>query len=231
MADFKILFGGAWYRELGEYLDSPDFLTIGKTIAHLRKQGREIIPFKGSDLLFKAFRTTPYDKVKVIILGQDVYHTIADDIPVYDGLAFSNSNSIKPQPSLANILKEVEDDIYDGLSINRVTDFSLYSWAEQGVLLINVAHTVEVGKPGSHLKLWEPFTDEVIRVLQKKNDLIWILWGNYARSYKSKITSKNHYIIEGVHPSPLAGGKFFGGKYFSECNRELEARNKTKIIW
>ena len=112
-----------------------------------------------------------------------------------------------------------------------MADYSLYSWAEQGVLLINVAHTVEVSHPGSHLELWKLFTDTVIERLQRKKDIIWILWGNFAKGYKEKITSKNHYIIEGVHPSPLAGGGFFGGKYFSRCNEELIARNKTPIIW
>ena len=230
--DFRVLFGDSWYNELGEYLNSPQFLSIGRKIASLRREGKKIIPFKDSNLLFKAFRVTPYDKVKVVILGQDVYHTLdADGFPVYDGLAFSNSTSFKAQPSLKNILKEVEDDVYNGCNPERIADYSLYGWAEQGVLLINVAHTVEVSHPGSHLELWKPFTDTVIERLQRKKDIIWILWGNFAKGYKEKIISKNHYIIEGVHPSPLAGGGFFGGKYFSRCNEELIARNKTPITW
>lgn len=226
------LFGESWSKELGEYLNSPQFLSIGLEVARQRKEGKAIIPIKGSPLLFRAFKETPYDKVSVIILGQDVYHTLnADGTQVYDGLAFSNTNSFRPQPSLRNILREVEDDIYNGCNPDRMSNFSLYDWAKQGVLLINVAHTVIAGNPGSHLKLWEPFTDKIIETLQKKNDLIWILWGNNAKSYTSKITNPTHFIIDGIHPSPLAGGGFFGGKYFSRCNEELRARNKTEIIW
>lgn len=229
--DFKYLFGDSWYEELEEYLNSSDFLNIGRTIAELRLQGKQIIPVKGSTLLFKAFRVTPFNKVKAVILGMDVYHTMDNGIPVYDGLAFSNSLSFKPQPSLRNILKEVEDDVYNGCNPDRLADYSLYDWAEQGVLLINVAHTVEVGKPGSHLKLWQPFTKKILNTLQKKRDLIWILWGNSAKEYKQYITNKSHFIIEGVHPSPLAGGKFFGGKYFSRCNEQLKALGKEEIAW
>lgn len=227
--DFRYLFGVSWFKELEEYLNSSDFLFIGKTVAE-RRLTSQVVPTKGSPLLFKAFRTTPFDKVRVIILGMDVYHTMDNGIPVYDGLAFSNSLSFKPQPSLRNILKEVEDDIYDGCNPDRLSNYSLYSWAEQGVLLINVAHTVEVGKPGSHIKLWEPFTDKIIELLNTKKDLIWILWGNFAREYKIEI-NKQHYIIEGVHPSPLAGGKFFGGKYFSKCNDQLKGLGKEPIVW
>ena len=230
--NFKEMFGESWSKELEEYLNSSDFLDIGMTIARQRLAGKVIIPYKGSDLLFKAFRTTPYDKVKVIILGQDIYHSInSDGVPVYDGLAFSNSTSFKPQPSLRNILKEVEADVYNGCNPDRLANYSLYEWAEQGVLLINVAHTVEAGKPGSHMELWKPFTEFVIHKLQNKKDLIWILWGNFAKSYKQYITAKSHFIIEGIHPSPLAGGGFFGGKYFSRCNEQLEALGKEKIIW
>ena len=229
--DFRYLFGESWFEKLGEYLCSPDFINIGKHIAQLRSNGCKIVPTKGSDLLFKAFRTTPYDKVKIIVIGQDPYHTVENNLPVYDGLAFSNSLSFKPQPSLRNILKEVENDVYDGCNPDRMADYSLYSWAEQGVLLINTAHTVEVGKPGSHLKLWEPFTLKIIEILQEKRDLIWILWGNHAKNYKEFITAKSHLVIEGVHPSPLAGGKFFGGKYFSRCNEQLKGLGKETIVW
>jgi uracil-DNA glycosylase len=229
--NFEFLFGISWYKELEEFINSSSFLTIGKAIAELRSKGHNIVPKQGSDLLFKAFRTTPYDKVSCVVLGMDPYHTVDNGIPVYDGLAFSNSLSFKPQPSLRNILKEVETDMYDGCNPDRMADYSLYSWAEQGVLLINTAHTVEVGKPGSHIKIWEPFTNCIINTLQNKKDLVWILWGNNARAYKQQITAKSHFVIEGIHPSPLAGGGFFGGRYFSRCNEQLKAVGKKEIIW
>lgn len=160
------------------------------------------------------------------------YHTRnADGTFVYDGLAFSNSNSFKAQPSLKNILKEVENDIYDGCNPDRLANYSLYGWAAQGVLLINSAHTVEVGNPGGHIEIWRGFTKKVIETINDKDDIVWMLWGNFAKDFKVYITNSTHYILEGAHPSPLAGGKFFGGKYFSRCNEFLKSCGKEEIIW
>ena len=228
--NYKEVFGEEWYKELGDFIESPGFLKIGQQIAALRRQGKVIIPDKGSDLLFKVFRTVPFNKVKVIILGQDVYSNPPE---AYDGLAFSNSEHLlRPQPSLRNILEEIEEDIYNGLNIHRATDISLYPLAEQGVFLINTALTVERNKPESHLAIWKPFTEQVIQALQKRNDLIWMLWGSKAQSYSNLITNSSHYIIKTGHPSSLnTTNPFKGCRCFSECNRELEARNLTSIIW
>jgi uracil-DNA glycosylase len=199
-------------------------------INSLRKEGVEIIPSKGTPLFFKAFKITPYSKVKVVVLGQDPYH---NPVEAYDGLAFSNSTIQNPQPSLVNILDEVEKDVYNGLWLNK--DASLYPWAEQGVLLINTAHTVEKNKPASHLTLWLDFTKFVVKELNKKNNVIWLLWGRQAQNYGVLITNPTHYILKSSHPSPLGYDKtdmpFKGCKHFSKVNEQLGIRNIKQINW
>lgn len=227
-------FGESWYKELEEFVNSSNFTKIGQQIAQLRKQGKQIIPEQGSNLLFKAFRSTPYNKVKVVILGLSPYDTVG----AFDGLAFSNSGLLKPQSSLKNILDEVENDIYNGLNIDRVTDLSLYNWAEQGVLLINTALTVEVGNLESHLNIWKPFTEFVISNLQNKNDIIWLLLGTKAHEYEKIIDNKSHLILKTSHPSFYSANvsyknipAFIGSRVFSKINEQLIATNKSEIIW
>lgn len=221
-----------WYEKLQHYLESLEFERIALQIAEDRKK-KYILPPKGSELFLKVFRTVPYDDVKVVILGQDLYSNPSE---AFDGLAFSNSTLDKPQPSLVNILEEVENDVYDGFNLERIADYSLYNWAEQGVFLCNAAHTVIRGEPASHMHYWRNFTIEVVKALNKKDNIVWLMWGKFARSFKEYITNPTHKIIETSHPSPLSNRQeipiaFTGSHCFSKCNEYLKELNKELIIW
>ena len=227
------LFGEEWFHALGELLfNSFYWREIGSKIAKERKM-YTIYPEKGSDTLFKAFRTTPLSKVKVIILGQDPYHDGS-----YDGFAFSNSDSSKPlSPSLRNILKEVESDVYDGFQLDQ--DPNLQRWAEQGVLLINTAHTVRKGDPGSHIHYWKDFTSRVLYLLLNQDrPIVWILWGKKAQNaiegepWSELPAKEKHLFLVSPHPSPFsANSGFFGSKPFSKTNEFLEANGESRILW
>ena len=174
--------------------------------------------------IFNALRYTDYDDVKVVILGQDPYH----EYHQAHGLSFSVLVEKRPS-SLNNIFKELNND----LGIIR-TNNNLSDWAKQGVLLLNSILTVEEGKPLSHKNIgWEYFTDNIIKCLNERQDpVIFILWGNYARSKKSLITNSRHKIIESVHPSGLSANRgFFGSKPFSKTNNYLKEMGKKEIIW
>lgn len=176
--------------------------------------------------IFKAFMETSYDNVKVVILGQDPYHGENEA----EGLSFSVKVGIQKPPSLVNILNELKEDL--GCKIPN--HGSLVSWAKQGVLLLNATLTVVKDTPKSHSnKGWETFTDEVIKIVNKKNTpVVFILWGSDARNKKSLITNKIHYIIESPHPSPLSAYRgFFGSKPFSKANNFLEKNNIKPIEW
>ena len=218
-------FSKDWYTRLKSYLESDHFTQIGWRIANERET-KTIFPEKGSELLFKVFRETPFSKVKVVIMGQDPYHDGS-----FDGLSFSNrDDKITPSPSLRNILKEVERDVYNKFNINQ--SFSLYRWATQGVLLINTAHTVVRSYPGSHLKYWEKFTSKVIDSLNSKSNIIWLLWGNNAHKYEQYINNNTHIIIKSGHPSPLnTTHPFVGSGCFSKCNKELIKKDLVPIKW
>ena len=174
--------------------------------------------------IYNAFTLTPYDKIKVVIIGQDPYH---DDDQAH-GLAFSVLNN-KPPKSLQNIFKELEAD----MNIKR-TNANLEDWARQGVFLINATLTVEKHKANSHKNIgWNIFTDNVIKEIEKNdNVIIYILLGNFAQSKKNLITNKNHYVIETSHPSFFSCNKgFLGSKIFSRTNKILESNNMNPIIW
>lgn len=224
---FYSLFEQEWYESLKELLESDYWKFIGQAIARDRKL-YTIYPEKGSDLLFKAFRTTPISQVKVVILGQDPYHDGS-----YDGFAFSNKDDgQRISPSLQNILKEVEDDVYNGFQLDQ--NPSLERWAKQGVLLINTAHTVRKGQPGSHLDYWKTFTKWVLMLLQEQDrPIVWILWGKKAEN-AAKTIKKNekHLYITSPHPSPYsASSGFFGSKPFSKTNKYLETNGIKHITW
>lgn len=173
--------------------------------------------------IFNALRYTDYDEVKVVILGQDPYHGVGEAM----GLSFSVPNDIKRPPSLINILKELEND----LGVKKETN-DLTGWAKQGVLLLNSIMSVEKDKPLSHKgKGWEEFTDNIIKKLnERKEKMIFVLWGSYARSKKEFIT--NHPTIESVHPSPLSANRgFMGSKPFSKINQFLINNNYKPIDW
>ena len=228
---FSRYFEEGWYNKLKHYVESTEFKLIGSNIAQERKK-YIILPPQGSELFLKVFRITSYDEVKVVILGQDLYHGDGQ----FDGLAFSNSTLDSPQPSLANILEEVENDIYDGFNLERISNFSLYNWAEQGVFLVNAAHTVIKGRPASHMRFWKGFTKEVVKALNDKENLVWLLWGRFAQDYAKYITNDNHKIIMASHPSPLGHLKdapipFSGSKCFSKCNEYLKDKGLKEIKW
>jgi len=225
---FLDLLGKEWFELIEEYLDTKDFSNL---ILELSKERKlyTVYPEQGSDLLFKAFRTTPFSKVKVVILGQDPYHDGS-----YDGFAFSNTRRIRLSPSLQNILKEVESDVYDGFKLSQ--DSELERWAKQGVLLINTAHTVRKGEPGSHIHLWNMFTGRMLHQLTNNNKpLVWMLWGSKAKraahaEYLSKY--KTNHVLTAAHPSPFsASNGFFGCKHFTKCNEFLVENNIEPIKW
>lgn len=175
--------------------------------------------------IFNALRYTDYNEVKVVILGQDPYHGEGEA----HGLSFSVLDGVKRPPSLNNIFKE----LYDDLKVKSETN-NLTKWATQGVLLLNSIMSVEKDKPLSHKNVgWEIFTDNIIKLINdKKEPVVFILWGSYARSKKELITNKKHYIIESAHPSPLSANRgFFKSKPFSKTNEFLEKNNIEKIDW
>ena len=184
---------------------------------------KTVYPLKEN--IFKALEYTDYNDIKVVILGQDPYHGEGEA----QGLSFSIPNDIRITPSLRNIFKELKND----LNIER-TNTNLTDWAKQGILLLNAILTVCKDTPLSHKdKGWETFTDEIIKKINEREDpVIFILWGNYARSKKKLITNKNHYIIESAHPSPLSASRgFFDSKPFSKTNNILNSINKESIRW
>ena len=209
-----------WYDFLKEELESDEFKALIRNVKN--EYNNKIIYPKYKDI-FKAFKLCNIDDVKVVIIGQDPYHGENEAT----GLAFSVKDNIKTPPSLRNIFIELNDD----LKINK-TNNSLDNWAKQGVFLINSVLTVEKDKPGSHKFLnWERFTDYVIKVISdKKENIVFILLGNYARSKKPLIDEKKHLIIETTHPSPFSVHRgFFGSKIFSRTNNYLKEKNKNTI--
>lgn len=176
--------------------------------------------------IFAAFNETPFDKVKVVILGQDPYHGPNQA----NGLSFSVSEGIHSPPSLLNIYKEIQTDL--GKSIPK--SGNLERWAKQGVLLLNATLTVEGGKPGSHQhKGWEEFTDAVIKILnEKKEHLVFILWGSYAQKKGAMIDTTKHLVISSPHPSPFSADRgFFGSRPFSQANAYLIMNDIDPIDW
>jgi len=206
---------GEWYNVLLPIINTEYFSDLGKKLN--RNGFSSVTIYPEANDVFKAFRLTPINKIKVVLLGMDPYPN-----PQATGLAFSNRDLMHISPSLRNILKEVENDCYNGLKVDQ--DPNLERWAKQGVLLLNTALTVEKGKPGSHARLWEPFTKFVLTVISKEIPaVVYLLWGNHAKSYKQYIQKESNFILESVHPSPLsANNGFFGCKHFSKTNKILK---------
>lgn len=211
-----------WDIVLKEEFKKDYFKKLGIFVKNEYKTKTIFPPYEN---IFDALRYTDYDKVKVVILGQDPYHGLGEA----HGLSFSVKEGVKMPPSLLNIFKE----LYSDLGIKR-TQTDLTDWAKDGVLLLNSIMTVVKDNPLSHKdKGWEIFTDTVISKLNERNDpIIFILWGSYARSKKEFITNKSHIIIESVHPSPLSASRgFFGSKPFSKVNKYLKLLEKEEIKW
>lgn len=212
----------SWKEFLNNEFEKPYFKELAGFL-HDEYEKKTIYPPKG--LVFSAF-TTDLNDVKVVILGQDPYHTPG----AAEGLAFSVPNSQPIPPSLINIYKEIDADI--GKHTNPTG--SLRNWQKQGVLLLNTVLTVEAHKAGSHRgKGWEIFTTETIKYLNKSRPhLVFILWGRDARNKKALIDSSKHLILESPHPSPLSAyAGFFGNHHFSRCNNFLKQHNMAEIIW
>lgn len=192
----------------------------------VRKEYHETTVYPPGKLIFNAFNLCPFDKVKVVIIGQDPYHGPGQA----HGLCFSVNDGIQPPPSLVNIFKEINNDL--GKPIPQ--SGNLTRWAEQGVLLLNATLTVRAHQPGSHQRRgWEEFTDAVIRKLaEEKSNLVFILWGAYAQKKGAFIDRSKHLVLTSVHPSPLsAHSGFFGNHHFSLANDYLVKNGKTAIDW
>ena len=213
----------SWKKVLNSEFESDYFFQLKNFLIEEKKH--HIIYPPGSQI-FAAFDLTPFDEVKVVILGQDPYHGVGQA----HGLCFSVQNGVKPPPSLQNIYKEMEND----LGINISESGNLEKWTKQGVLLLNATLTVRANFAGSHQnKGWEIFTDNVIKALsEQKEGLIFILWGNYAQAKELLINTKKHYILKAAHPSPFSVYRgFFGCKHFSKTNGFLSQMGKTEIDW
>lgn len=213
----------SWKAVLATAFEQPYFDAIKAFLLQEKQAGKEIYP--PGPLIFNAFNHTPFDKVKVVILGQDPYHNPGEAM----GLSFSVPKGVRTPPSLVNIFKEIQSD----LGTPPPGDGDLTRWADQGVLLLNAILTVERGKAASHQKIgWEKFTDSVIRVIsEQKTGVIFLLWGKYAQSKKALIDEQKHHVLEAAHPSPLAGGAFFGCKHFSRTNALLQDQGLEEIVW
>lgn len=220
--DIKI--EASWKEALKQEFSTDYFQQIPEHIKTEKLQGKVIYP-PGS-VIFNAFNTTPLEKVKVVILGQDPYHGKGQA----HGLCFSVQNGVPPPPSLLNIFKELQDDI--GITIPD--HGNLTKWAEQGVFLLNASLTVRAGEPMSHSKIgWATFTDAVIKTISsKKINVVFLLWGKFAQEKRVLIDESKHCILRSVHPSPLSAyGGFFGCKHFSKTNEYLASKGIDPIDW
>jgi uracil-DNA glycosylase len=221
--DVKIATG--WKKKLQTEFDKAYFSDIVSLLKSEKNSNQLVYP-KGSDI-FNAFNATDFNKVKVVIIGQDPYHGPGQA----HGLSFSVQDGVKPPPSLLNIYKELESDL--GIQIPR-NNGNLYQWAQQGVLLLNATLTVRANQPNSHAGIgWQQFTDAVIRLLnEKKQHLVFLLWGNFAREKGSCIDEKKHLVLKAPHPSPFSADKgFFGCRHFSKANHYLMQHGLTPIDW
>lgn len=213
----------SWKEALGGEFEKPYFAALVQEL-HRQKQAGEVI-FPPGGQIFKAFELCPLSKVKVVILGQDPYHGYGQAM----GLSFSVPQGVEAPPSLKNIFKEIESDL--GIRMSGSPD--LRPWAEQGVLLLNSVLTVRAGQPASHSRIgWQTFTDAVIKTISDRCEgVVFLLWGNYARSKAVLVDKSRHHVLEAPHPSPLARGAFFGCRHFSATNEILAAEGKSPIDW
>lgn len=213
----------SWKQALQSEFDKPYFAGLVSFLHEEKAAGQTIYPPGGQ--IFRAFELTPVNQLKVVILGQDPYHGPGQAM----GLSFSVPDGVAAPPSLRNIFKEIESD----LGIRMSGRPNLENWARQGVLLLNSVLTVRASQPTSHSKIgWQEFTDAVIKYISDNcNGIVFMLWGNFARSKKALIDTSRHYVLEAAHPSPLAGGAFFGCRHFSKANEILLNEHKNPINW
>ena len=213
----------SWKELLSEEFEKPYFISLSEYLKKEKLSGIKIYP-KGPDI-FNAFNMTPVANVKVVILGQDPYHGLGQA----HGLSFSVPEGVSIPPSLQNIYKELKTD----LGISPASNGSLIKWANQGVFLLNAVLTVRAGEAASHSKIgWMEFTDAVISKISKESEgVVFLLWGNFAKSKKELIDTSKHLVLEAPHPSPLARGGFFGCRHFSKANEFLKSKGKEPIDW
>ena len=213
----------SWKNALAAEFGKPYFEALVRFLREEKAAGKSIYP-PGSQI-FRAFDLTPVQDVKVVVLGQDPYHGQGQA----HGLSFSVPANIPAPPSLKNIFKEIESDL--GIRMSGYPD--LEKWARQGVLLLNAVLTVRSGEAASHSKIgWEQFTDAVIRYISDNCEgVVFLLWGNFARSKRDLIDVTRHHVLEAAHPSPLARGAFFGCRHFSKANSLLELQGRTPVDW
>ena len=223
MAVLNVQIEESWKKVLQDEFAKDYFAGIKNFLVKEKKNGKKIYP--SGPLIFNAFNLTPFDEVKVVILGQDPYHGTGQAM----GLCFSVPAKIPAPASLKNIFKEIKSD----LNIDPPNHGDLTSWATQGVFLLNTILTVEHKKAGSHKNIgWHFFTDAVItRLSEMKEGLVFLLWGNFAKSKKELIDETKHYVLESAHPSPLAGNAFQGNHHFYRTNDILSRQGKKAIDW
>jgi uracil-DNA glycosylase len=214
----------SWQAVIGEEFDKPYMQALRAFLKQEKAVGK--ITFPPSPLIFNAFNHTPFDNVRVVIIGQDPYHGIGQA----HGLSFSVPEGVALPPSLMNIFKEIEADV--GVKMSKKGD--LTPWANQGVLLLNATLTVEMANAGSHQKRgWETFTDAAIAALNTHREgLVFVLWGSYAQKKGEMIDPKKHLVLKSPHPSPLSAHRgFFGNHQFSKINEYLTEHGQTPIEW
>ena len=213
----------SWKNALAGEFEKPYFASLVRFLREEKAAGKKIYP-PGSQI-FNAFALTPLHNLKVVILGQDPYHGPGQA----HGLSFSVPAGVPAPPSLKNIFKEIEADL--GVRMSGYPN--LEKWAMQGVLLLNAVLTVRSGEAASHSRIgWEEFTDAVIRHISENCEgVVFMLWGNFARSKSVLIDRSRHHVLEAAHPSPLARGAFFGCRHFSKANSLLSAAGKAPIDW
>ena len=215
----------SWTQYLEEELNQSYMKDLKKKLIECQNKNITVYPEKSK--VFNAFHLTPFQKIKVVILGQDPYHGPGQA----HGLSFSVPHNIKTPPSLMNIFKELDSDLK--VEINK-TNGNLEHWAKQGVFLLNTTLTVEKSKPMSHKNFgWNIFTDKVIEIINHyRENIVFILWGAHAHSKTHLIDSSKHLILKSVHPSPLSSHRgFFGSRPFSQTNNYLESKEIDRIIW
>jgi uracil-DNA glycosylase len=212
-----------WKIALSSAFEQPYFQAIKAYLVAAKEAGKIIYP--PGPMIFNAFNQTPFDQLKVVILGQDPYHNPGEAM----GLSFSVPQGVRVPPSLQNIYKEINTSL--GYPVPKHGD--LTKWAAQGVLLLNAILTVEKNMPASHSKIgWASFTDDVIRTISdQKTGIVFLLWGKFAQTKKALIDTEKHFVFESAHPSPLAGNAFQGCGHFVKTNEVLEGQGKLKIDW
>ena len=220
----KVSIHKSWEKQLKSVFEESFFHAL---VENVKYEYSNNICYPHGKFIFKAFDDCPFDKIKVVIIGQDPYHGIGQA----NGLCFSVKDKIQHPPSLVNIFKEIEKD----LNIPYPISGDLTRWSKQGVLLLNSVLTVKANSAGSHKNIgWQKFTDTVINtVSKKKSNIVFLLWGGYAKEKSKLIDQKKHLILKSVHPSPLSAnrGGWFGNKHFSTCNHYLYKKDIKQIDW